>query len=149
VKQYITQLFFEKLPTDLSKLVGIFFIIIGIVFLYNPTNLQIKISAFFFILATFIILLFNINKKNISYSVTGRQLIIIFFSWVLFAFIFTYNVDAVIFVIFALLGVLVLQEILKDYMETLLKKRMTVIYYFFAIIFLAIVIDKILNVINM
>jgi hypothetical protein len=128
-----------------STLIGLLLIITGVVFLVNPDNLRLKVGAGLLLFGVFSIFLVNIDEKSIPKIITGRRLTLILVLWVFLGLLFTYNIDADVFLVVVILGILILIELLSYFMSPLLKKRNTILFYLLIIAFLVVVEQSIVN----
>lgn len=130
------------------SIIGLIIIITGIIFLFNPTNINMKIGISLILFGLFIIMIFNVNEEAPQYKINGKQLTIVSILWIFLIFILSYNIDAEIFLIYVILGILLIKEFLVDYMNITLKKRMIVIFYILIILFIILIGQKVINIIN-
>jgi len=147
VKNFVDRKFFDISFLHHSTFIGLLLIIVGIIFLLNPINLHLKVSASMILLGLLCILLFDINEKSVPKAITGQQLTIIIALWIFLAFITTYNFDADLSLIIVILGILIIKEFLSDFMSPPLKKRMTFLFYLLIFTFAVVIGQRIINII--
>jgi len=141
--------YFDQASFDIqNSLIGLILIITGIIFLFTPTNINLKIGICMIILGFLIIMIFNVNEKELQNTITGKKLIVILILWIFLIFIISYNLDAEIFLINVILGILILKEFLTDYMSVPLKKRTTLLFYLLIIVFITVIGQKVINIIT-
>ena len=134
---------------DIPNLViGLILIMTGVIFLFNSTNINLKVGISMILLGLLVVMIFDVNEKKLRTTITGKQLTSILLLWIFLIFIISYNIDAEIFLIFVILGILILKEFLIDYMSNPLKKRMTVLFYLLIIVFIAVIGQKVINIIT-
>lgn len=144
---------FNKTIFDISFLyhnnfIGLLLIIVGIIFLFNPTNLHFKVSAALILIGILIIIFFDLNDKSIPKSIDGKQLTVVITLWIIFSFIITTNIDADFSLTIVILGILTLKEFLSDFISFPLKKRINFLYYSLIIVFIIIIGQKVINIIG-
>jgi hypothetical protein len=147
VRQHLKNFSFDALYYS-HTLIGILLLFVGIVFLFNLTNLNIKIGTSLILIGVMLILLFNVNEKTINKTYTGQETFIIFSLWLFISLLLTYNIDAKIFLIIVILGILVLREFLAGSVSPLLEKRLNLLFYGLLIFFIVIISNKILEILN-
>lgn len=148
MKGYIERSFFDKLSIYQSKIIGLLLIIVGIVFLYNPTNIHLKVSAGMILMGLFIITIFDINEKSVPKAITGPQLTALILIWIFPVFIISRDIEFDIFLIVIILGIFIIYEFINDYMGYPLKKRMNVLFYLLLIVFILIIGQKVINIVG-
>lgn len=148
MKNYINRSFIDTSIFYSDRYIGLLLIIVGIIFLLNPKNLNLKVSASLILLGIIVIMIFSIDEKKISKVITGKQLTGLITLWIILAFFITDNIDADLFSIIVILGIFILKEFSSDFMGLLLKKRMTFLYYLLIIVFTIIIGQRIINVIG-
>jgi hypothetical protein len=131
-----------------SSFIGILLGAVGIIFFYNPTNLNIKIGSSLILTGYFFMMFFNINERTDERVVTGQYIFLIFTIWLFIVFAITYNLDADIFLIIVILGIISIRELLVEYITIQLQTRMNIHFYILLIIFIIIIGQKIINIIN-
>lgn len=129
-------------------LFGVLLTVVGIIFLLNFTNLNIKIGASLIFIGILIIMFFNINEKTIKKSFTGQEVFFIFTCWLFLSLMITYNIDADIFFIIVILGIITLREFLFRSVPGRLEKRMNILFYGLLILFIPIILQRIINVLD-
>ena len=128
-----------------NALIGVLLVVTGIVFLVNPENLSVKVGASLVLVGAFCLILVNIDEKGFSKIVTSRQFTFILVLWVVFMLLLTYNVDAEVFLIVVILGVLILIELLSFFMTPPMRRRATILFYLLIVAFLAVVEQSIVH----
>ena len=131
-----------------NTLIGILLIIFGVIFLLNFTNLNVKIGASLMLIGFLLIMFFNINEKSNKKSFTGPEIFVIFAIWLFISLIITYNIDADIFLIVVILGIITLREFLFGSVSPRLEKRMNILFYSLLIIFILIITQRIINILD-
>lgn len=131
-----------------NSIIGILLIIVGIIFLLNLTNLNIKIGVTLLFIGTILIMFFTINEKTTKNSFTGPAIFYIFTIWIVIALMLTYNIDADIFLIVVILGIISIREFLSGFVSPRLEKRLNLLFYGLFIIFVPIIAQRIINILN-
>lgn len=146
MKGYLDRIFFDRLTFYQSTIIGVLLIIVGIIFLFNPINLNLKVSASIILIGFLVILLSDINEKYVPKTITGRQLTVIIAIWIFIIFIMTSHLEADIFFVLVLMGILIIKEFLNVFFDTPLKKRLKVVFYSLIFLFLVIIVQRIINI---
>ena len=123
-----------------SNIIGIILVIVGIVFLFNPTYLNLKISFTMIFIGCFLVAMVSEKnipkrisisqiKRNIDSIKKGRlliseKIILAIVIWTLFLFFITSDTEIEIFLILILIGILVIKEFTDKFITSHLKKRM-------------------------
>jgi len=131
-----------------NSLIGILLIIVGVIFLLNFTNLNIKIGASLILIGTLLIMFFYVNEKTIIKSYTGQEVFFIFAIWLFISLIITYNIDADIFLIVVILGIIALREFLFGSVSPRIEKRLNILFYGLLILFILIISQRIINILD-
>ena len=79
---------------------------------------------------------------------TSEKITLIITIWILIVLIITGTTNIEIFFILILIGVLIIRELSDIFTSTNLKDRMNLFIYFFIIIFIVIIGQKILTILN-
>ena len=146
MKKYIDQNFFDKPIEYQNRIIGLLLIMVGIIFLYNPINFYIKISASMILIG--FLIFFQLNEKHTSRTITGQQINLIIISWLIIAFIVTINNEFDIFLFIVILGILTIKEFLDGFMSLRLKKRIFIFSYFLIFLFILILGQRIINILG-
>jgi len=147
LRRHLSNFSFDTLYYS-NTLVGILLIIVGIIFLFNLTNLNIKIGTSLILIGIMLIMFFNIHEQTIKKSYTGKEVFIIFTLWLFVSLLITYNIDADIFLIIVILGIIVLREFLSGSVCPRLEKRLNMLFYGLLILFILIIGKRIINILN-
>lgn len=131
-----------------NLLIGVLLIVVGVIFLLNFSNLNIKIGASIIFIGVLIIMFFNISEKTLKKTFTGQEIFFIFTCWLFLSLMITYNIDADIFFIIVILGTLAIREFVFGSVPGLLEKRMNVLFYGLLLLFIPIVLQRIINVLG-
>jgi hypothetical protein len=131
-----------------NVLIGILLIVVGVIFLLNQTNLNLKIGASLILIGVLLILVFNINEKTFKKSYTGPQIFFIFTIWLFISLLITYNIDADIFLIVAILGIITLREFVFGYVAPRLEKRLSLVFYGLLLVFILIIAQRVINILE-
>jgi hypothetical protein len=131
-----------------NSLIGILLIIVGVIFLLNFTNLNIKIGASLILIGTMLIMFFYVNEKTIIKSYTGQEVFFIYAIWLFISLIITYNIDADIFLIVVILGIIALREFLFGSVSPRIEKRLNILFYGLLILFILIISQRIINILD-
>ena len=91
---------------------------------------------------------FNINEKTDKKSFTGQGIFLIFAIWLFIALFITSNIDADIFLIVVILGIITIREFLFGSIPVRLEKRMNIIFYSLLIFFILIIAQRIINILD-
>lgn len=122
-------------------ILGLFLISTGILFLFQPSPLNIKLSITSLIIGI-LLPMFLIEKNTLSIKVTFGSIVLII---ILFL---TTGTDLEIFLILIFLGLFIMKIIIDDYIPASLTVRMNIIISAFFIIFVILVIKRIINVLS-
>ena len=147
LRKYLNDFSFNALYYR-NSLIGILLIIVGFIFLLNLTNLNIKIGASSILIGFLLIMFFNINEKTNKKSIKGTVIFFIFAIWLFIALFITSNIDADIFLIVVILGIITIIEFLFGSIPAHLEKRMNIIFYSLLIFFILIIAQRILNILG-
>lgn len=131
-----------------NTLIGVLLIFVGVIFLLNFTNLNIKIGASLIFIGFLLIMFLNINEKTMIKSLTGQEVFIIFTIWLFICLMITYNIDADIFLIVVILGILTLREFLFGSVSPRLEKRLHLLFYSLLIIFIIFIAQRIITILD-
>ena len=88
------------------------------------------------------------NEKTIKKSVDGQEIFIIFTIWLFICLMITYNIDADIFLIVVILGILTLREFLFGSVSSRLEKRLHLLFYSLLIIFIIIIVQRVITILG-
>lgn len=130
-----------------SKIIGITLILLGIVLLFTPFSLNIKISVTLLFIG-FVILLLT-SKKEKHTAINDSQLILIIIIYTLIVWIITIELEFDIFLISIILGIIALKEVLHKFLNPLLQQRMKLLFFLLLILFVILIIRRIINILSM
>jgi len=147
LRKHLSNFSFDALYYS-NSLIGILLIIVGVIFLLNFTNLNIKIGASLILIGTLLIMFFYVNEKTIIKSYTGQEVFFIFAIWLFISLIITYNIDADIFLIVVILGIIMLREFLFGSVSPRIEKRLNILFYGLLILFILIISQRIINILD-
>jgi len=147
LRKHLSNFSFDALYYS-NSLIGILLIIVGVIFLLNFTNLNIKIGASLILIGTLLIMFFYVNEKTIIKSYTGQEVFFIFAIWLFISLIITYNIDADIFLIVVILGIITLREFLFGSVSPRIEKRLNILFYGLLILFILIISQRIINILD-
>lgn len=154
--------FLIKQPHTHSNIIGIILVIIGFVFLFNPTYLNLKIS--FTMIFIGCLLIFMISETSIPKRISDSQIkrnidsikkigllrsekiTLIIIIWTLFLFFITSGTDIELFFICIFLGILVIKELTDKFTTVHLKKRMNIFIFVFLIAYIIIIVQHIFSI---
>ena len=147
MRKYINEFSFNTLYyRNLS--IGILIIVVGAIFLLNFKNLNIKIGVSLIFIGFLLIMFFNVNEKTIEKSFSGQEIFFLFTCWLFLSLMITYNVDADIFFIMIILGIIIMRELLFESVPGRLEKRMNLVFYGLVILFIFIILQRIINILD-
>ena len=146
LKRYLERIYFDKPISYQSNIFGTILVLIGIVFLYNPTPINIKIGITSILIGT--LMIFIITGKITTKGISDVQITLIMTTWVLVMFFITGDARLEMFFILIVLGVLMVKELTDEFTTVHLRNRMSVLIFGFLIIFFTIMIQKIINFLN-
>ena len=151
-----------------SNIISLILVTAGIIFLYNPTISNIKISFTLILIGLILIFIspeessskiFQMRTRNsgsrsdqrffkkirlsISNTITLALLI-----WITFLFFVTGEADLEVFFVLILIGMLIVKELTDEYTTIRLKHRISGFIYIFLLVFIWIIGEKIINVLN-
>lgn len=147
MKQHVNTFSFSTLYYS-NTLIGILLIIVGAIFLLNLTNLNIKIGTMLLSIGVLMIMFYSVNETTNKTSFTGQKIFVIFTIWLCISFLITYNIDADIFFIFAILGIITLREFFYGSVSSRLEKRLHVLFYSLIILFILIITQRIMLILH-
>jgi len=107
-----------------------------------------KIGASLILIGTLLIMFFYVNEKTIIKSYTGQEVFFIFAIWLFISLIITYNIDADIFLIVVILGIITLREFLFGSVSPRIEKRLNILFYGLLILFILIISQRIINILD-
>ena len=145
LKQLLDQYYFDKSLSYKSKIIGVLLISGGIISFFKPLQLDIKISTTLILIGVF--MLFLIMEKSTIFSIDVKITIFII-SWVLLMFYITRGLNIDTFFILIVLGILIIKELMDEFITIHLKKRMNLLICMFLIIYLAYISEKIISFLN-
>ncbi len=126
-----------------AKIIGMIFIIIGIIFLYNTASLHLKIGITSIIIGIFMILM--MTEKNTPKRISDVQITLIMITLIIIMFFATGTSNIETFFVLIVLGILIVKEITDEFTTAHLKKRMSVLIFVFILVFVTISVQKIIN----
>jgi hypothetical protein len=147
LKQFKETTFNNKRNQYYGKIIGIIFIITGIIFLYNTFSFHYKLSIALFFIGFVIILM--INEKDTDKAINNMQLIIIIIILTLVIWLITISGDFDIFFILIVISIIALKEFLDKFLSVYLQKRMNILLYVLLIPLVIIFLQRIINILNM
>lgn len=131
-----------------TTLVGILLIIVGVVFLLNLTNINIKIGTLLLFIGILMIMFYSANETTNKTLFTGQKIFVIFTLWLCISFLMTYNIDADIFSIFVILGLITLREFFYGSVSSGVEKRLHVLFYSLIVLFILIISQRIMLILQ-
>lgn len=146
MKKYFDRIFFDKPRVYQNRIIALLLIIIGIILLYNPTNLHLKISTSMILIG--FLFIFELNEKLASRKITGQHLTTIIVVWIFLVLIVSSNIEFDDFLAIVILGILAIKELLDGFLSPQLKKRMNVLFCIFVVFFAIIIGQRIINIIG-
>jgi hypothetical protein len=144
LKRYLNQRFIKKTISYQTKIIGIILVCIGIIFFYNPTNINIKIGTMLVLIGG--IFFFLILNNQDYYRFECAEIIFIFILWILFLFIITGNSPPETYFFLIAIGITAIRELTNELISPNFKKNLNIFLLLIFIIFLLIVIQKIISV---
>ncbi len=142
-------------PNKRAKMIGLILIISGLFPLINPIISNIKISITLVFIGTIMLLLISEKRMSDIGSLVKRHrlfisekvtLLIIVSTLILF--LFTNPQDIELFLILLYLCLLIIKELIDEFMPIQLKKRLNIVVTGFFFIFIFIISERILTIIN-
>ena len=121
---------------------------IDIGFLFNSIFLNIKIGITLILIGIFVIFIFTVTRESKFKGISAGQITLVIIMWILSIFFITVDIDLDIFLILIIIGILTIKEVTDEFMNVQLKNRMKVLSYVFLIIFIVIIGQKIINILN-
>ena len=149
MRRYLDRIYFDKPASYQSRIIGIILLIVGIIFLYNPTLLNIKIGATSILIGLFMI--FLMTGETTTKGISDAQITLGIAAWILLMFFITGLGEAnlQIFFISIFIGLLMIAEISDNFTAIHLKKRLSIFISVFLIAFIVIIITKIISMAGM
>jgi hypothetical protein len=144
LKQYLDKIFFNKSFKYQSRIIGIILFITGFIFLYYPSEINLKISTSLLFISFIIFLL--INEQMTPNKINDFQITIIIIAWILIILVITRNTEFDVFFILIIIGIIALKELLYEFLNQHLQKRFSVLFYILIILFVIIIIKRIINI---
>ena len=130
-----------------EKIIGILFIILGIVILFIQIPLNLKISATLVILG-FVIFLLG-DEEQTHKTINHVQLILIIVILILVVWVVTINAGFDIFLLLIIIVLLLLKEFVHKFLSPYLQKRMSILFYILLILSFIILLQRIINILHM
>lgn len=143
LQSYLYKIFFDRSTSYKIRMLGIFLIIMSIVFFSFSFHLNTKISLTLALIGLFLILL--IPGKILPENIIDIKIIVIIITWILLMFLLTINVDLEILFVLILLGILLIKEFTDKLTSSSFKKRLNIFIFSSLLIFLVLVIKRIIN----
>ena len=147
MRRYLDRIYFDKPASYQSRIIGIILLIVGIIFLYNPTLLNIKIGATSILIGLFMI--FLMTGETTTKGISDAQITLVISVWMLVMFLITGmsgTANLEIFFILVLIGFLIVKEITYEFTAAHLKNRMNVFIFLFLIAFIVLIAKKIISI---
>ena len=147
LKRHLDRIYFDKPASYQSNILGIILIIIGIIFLYNPTPHHLKIGGASILIGIFMI--FIITGKTTAKGITDIQITLIITAWILVMFYITGitgKANLEMFFILIFIGFLIVKELTYEFTAVHVKNRMNVFISMFIIVFIVIITKKIISI---
>ena len=153
--------FFKILTHNPINILGIILIIIGIVIILNPENLNLKIS--FTIIYIGFLLIILITKTDTPKRINGswikrysnilkktkllmsEKITLVIIIWTLILFFLTNNTDVEVFFVLIFIGLLVIKLLTDEFTSIHLKNRLNIFIFVFLVVFLIIISQRILT----
>jgi hypothetical protein len=150
LKHYLNQIFFEKSIYFKFKVAGLVLIIISVIFFNTPTVSHIKIGMLFVLIGGFFLLLLTHTETYCRLS--SREVVIIMSGWViLLSFIsevILENSPPEILFLSIAIGITAIKVLTNEIISSEVKKRLNIFLFLFFLILVAIIVQKIINVLN-
>jgi len=80
--------------------------------------------------------------------ILSEKITLIIALWILLALLITKDADLELFFVLIFIGILIIRALIDIFISTPLKRRMNIVIYVFIIVFIAIVGNKIITIIN-
>lgn len=151
-------------PNVRSNIIGLPLIIIGVVFLFNPLRLNLKIGFTLVLIGSFMVFIISEKNKRKTKTdtkrkktldstkknrlLTSEKITLILSIWVVFLSLITSKTQIEIFFVLTFIGMLIVKELSDEYTTRNLKMRMNVFISIFLIAYIAIIAQKIINILD-
>jgi len=151
-------------PNIRSNIIGIIFLIAGLILIFNPVSkiftnpdaLNIKIGVGLILIGLFlIVLIYEKTLKNLQSDkiqetkkiklLISEKITLALSVWVIILLFITIKASIEIFFILIFIGTLVIKELTEEYTSKNLKNRINIFIFVFLIIFIIIISQKIIN----
>ena len=147
MKRYRYKPTYHTPHTRLSTFAGFFLIFIAIVLLFVPSVVNQKISASLIFIGFLIILL--INKYTTQQEINDKQLILILILLTWIVLIVTLDAPFDVYLILLAIGIFAVKEVLHEFLDENLQKRLHFLFYFALLIFVIIAVKRIISLAGM
>ena len=149
MRRYLEKNYFDKPLSFQSSIIGIIFIIVGIIVLYKPTPMNLKIGISSILIGLFLIIM--ITGKTTTKRITDAQITLVVITLILLIFFITgmQHLNLEIFIILIFIGLLIIKEISSEFIATYIKNRMNIFIFLFLIAFILIVVKKVIDIAGM
>ena len=148
-------------PDIRSKITGLFIIIIGFIILINPTPTNIKISiALFFIGSVLFTLIpekriiastpsaFTLSFLKRNKLIISEKITLLIIIATVFLFLITNPADIEIFLVLLYLCLLIIKELIDEFTPLYMKRRLNIFIMIFFVIFIIIISERIITILN-
>lgn len=130
-----------------GKTLAINLIIIGFIYFFTIYTFHLKLSATLLLIG-FVILLME-NEKDVDYTITSAQIILIVILLIFIVWLVTIDVNFDIFYILIVTSIVALKEFLEKYLSSYQQKRMNFLFYILLIPVVIIFVQRIINILSM
>ena len=145
LRQFLDQYLFNKSLSYKSKLIGLVITTIGLASFFQPFQISIKISATIVLIGIFMVFLIMEKSTIISIDVKITVFII---SWILLMLYFTRGLNIDTFFILIVLGILIIKELMDEFITIHLRKRLNLLISLFLVIYIVYIGEKIISFLN-
>lgn len=148
-------------PKSRAKIIGITLIAISLILLFNPNDLNIKISITLAFIGTLLYLLISEEKIILPTDSTtsstfleryklviSEKIVILIIATTLLLFLITRPENIEIFLVLLYLSLLIIKELIDEFTPVHVKKRLNIFIVVFFIIFIIIIAERIITILD-
>jgi len=127
---------------------SLFFEVMNIGFIINSILINIKFGVTLILIAIYVIYICPTRKKAKDSRIGGGGITLFVTAWILIIFSITIYLELDTYLILVILGLLTFKELTDEFVDHHLKKRMKFLSYIFLIIFIVVLGQRIISILN-
>jgi hypothetical protein len=136
---------FKKSLSNSMRILGVILFSIGILFFIYPLYINYRLGLLLILIGAF--LLFFISDKSTNVDL-DRNITFLLIFWLLVMFYMTVGWGVDIFFFSIVLGMIIIKELIDEWLSTQIRKKMIILNSMFFIIFMIFMAEKIINYVN-